>query len=216
MALGTCAQCDAAILWDYSPGVYGTSSADYTNYAGTQNFAERIVFAHNVQVKGMDIYDSPRFGNNVPQVEVRVWSDANGVPGTVLQDTMTLVSAVDNEGADQKTVRRHADFDAMALQGGTVYWIGMTTPLEHGTSLTQGGLATIPNGGDGMMAQFDGANFIHLTAAGDMAFRLEGDVVVPEPSTIGLALCGAAVGLVLFRREITKTLKKGESVYLGH
>jgi hypothetical protein len=191
------------IVWDASPGATGASDAGaFANLMDHQILADRISFAGATQIDGMDIYTSaPSSGAAVGQsATVRLYADAAGAPGALLDSFTQTVSAVDADGAaGPGSVRVHVDLTSpLLLDANTPYWIGMSgTSVELNQEALTGG--TIPLG-DGLMAEFTGADnhFQGMAAVGDMAFRLEGQTAVaavPEPASLTLAGLGA-VGLL--------------------
>ena len=197
---------------DHSPGTTGAdlefSDGDpWSNNSSGQNFADNFSFGSAQTLSGMDIYTATAFPSVGMSVTVRLWSDGGGLPGTLLDNFTTTVTAVDSVGtvAGTDDVRVHADF-TLSLAANTMYWIGMSgTNAELG----QYGLGGPNAPGDGGMAQFAGTTFSFFASTiGDQAFRLEGSPsAIPEPSSVVLA--GGAIGL--FGLGLACRKRKGRS-----
>lgn len=193
----------ASVIWDYSPATtqasitppeYGGVGGNWSNWSYGQNFAESVSFAAGATVTGMDIYSGPTWGSVGDSVTIRLWSDLNGSPDLLLQEMVTTISAIDDDGAVLGVNRKHADIAPLILTAGTRYWIGMSGVTE----IAQAGLTTVD---DGVMAQFNNTDFLYLQTIGDMAFRLEGTSdPVPEPGTF-ILLGGGFAGLAFYRRK---------------
>lgn len=184
------------IVLDLSPATtHGIISSDYwTNMGSSQHFAEKVSFAQDTLITGMDIYMATAFGKLNDAAVVSVWKNKANAPGSLLSSFVTAVSAIDNIGATASNKRVHVDFGGFTMLAGQAYWIGMTPTTA---SWTQTGLQNL-QGHDSKMAQFSGANYAYMTSnyVGDMAFRLSTVNAVPEPGSLalfGLALAGFAV-----------------------
>jgi PEP-CTERM motif len=199
MALGASSQTRAGILLDHSPGTTGATlefsdGNPWSNDSTSQNFADTFRFGTAETLSGMDIYTSTAFPSVGMSVTVRLWADSGGLPGALLDNFTTTVTAVDSVGTVPGTddVRVHADF-TLDLAANTTYWIGMSgTNAELG----QYGLSGPNAPGDGGMAQFKGTTFEGFAPTiGNMAFRLEGPAsAVPEPSSFVLA--SGSIGII--------------------
>lgn len=194
----------AAIIWDYSPATTGANgNPGFINRAGDQNFLEHIQFAQDATITGMDIFSRSSAGTLGQSVTIRLFSDASGVPGTLITSFSENLDAVDTVGVGSLTgiTRKYADFTtSLSLLANTTYWIGMS-----GTSLDLGQLGLNSNyPDDSRMYQLNVITPVHPTGTGvgDMAFRLHGDLAaVPEPSTyIAGALLLLPIGAHVCRR----------------
>jgi hypothetical protein len=186
----------AAIIWDYSPATTGAPYfGEFSNQSAGQNFAEEVSFTTGATLSGIDIYSSELWGDVGDTAQVRIWSDAGGQPRLLLHDFSTIITAEDGVGAVGSETRKHASF-SYGLAPGDTYWIGMSGVASE---LGQIGLLGVD---DSSMAQFFGTNFALVNSAGDMAFRLDGELgePVPEPATLFL-LGSGLVGLVARRRR---------------
>ncbi len=201
IALGFVANVQAGILWDYSPALYGVTTPNYSNRLGYQYFGEQIHFDADVEVGAMAVYSALSASLVGDSVTINLWADASGSPGALLQSFTSEISVIDTDGVGSSTtVRKYAVFDTpLSLLGSTSYWIGMTGTTKD---LAQGGLASVPPGGDAKMAGFTTSpTSYHMSGTGDMAMRLyEAAEIpgVPEPGTLGLLLAGL-VGMAAFR-----------------
>lgn len=182
----------ASVIWDYSPVTTGgvVTNNNFTNMLSSQHFAEQVSFSNATLVGGIDIYNSASYGRLNDAVQITIWNNNGTLPGAVAATFNSVASIVDSVGAYAGQHRLHADFSGFTMLANTSYWIGMA-PVS--TTWTQTGLTGVA-GGNGNMAQFNGASFSHLAPIGDMAFRLHGSAVaVPEPASMalfGLALLG--------------------------
>jgi hypothetical protein len=199
LVLGPSSQTRASVLLDRSPATTGATleladGKPWSNLSYSQNFADSFSFGTAETLSGMDIYTSTVLPSVGMSVTVRLWSDSGGLPGTLLDNLTTTVTAVDSVGTVPGTedVRVHADF-TLTLAAGTTYWIGMSgTNAELGQYGLDG-----PNAPqDGGMARFIGTTFSDFASTdGDMAFRLEGSAsTIPEPSS--LVLAARSIGLL--------------------
>lgn len=195
----------ASIIWDYSPGTTGAvvspegSNGNWSNHSQGQNFAEIVSFATGATITGMDIYSNNYWGSVGQGVVIRLWSDVNGNPDSLLYEINSQISAIDEVGIGSNTEinRKHADF-SLTLDAGVDYWIGMSGDGE----ITLAGLRDVQ---DDQMAVFGSNTFNSLMYIGDMAFRLEGSTSstpepTPEPTTMLLMGAGLA-GIVSGRRK---------------
>jgi hypothetical protein len=207
----------AGIVWDYSPQASGTVSTNILiNRSAEQNFAERVIFSASTQIFGMDIYMSEDFPQPPAvgdQGRIRLWSELNGEPDSLIATFTELVAIVDSEGAVLGNTRVYVDFSTpLVLDAGVAYWIGMShepagNVIPH---WTQTGLMDPGAPGDSRMYQFDGTIKIGFTGTnlGDMAFRLHGTslATVPEPTSIVMFGMGALMfffGCVIRSRGVT-------------
>jgi len=204
VALAIGSRSDAAILWDYSPSFYDVTGKTWVNKASQQNFAERIVFNADVLITGMDIYS----GYTVPvgtSATIRLWDDASTIPGNLLQSFTQAITIIDTDGATTGLTRKHVDFSTpIVLTASTVYWIGMSgTDQEIG----QASIDASATSGNRRMAQFNGTAYSYSTLVGDMAFRLWGVVIVPEPSTLAVWSILGLTGIIFVgrRRRMMRT-----------
>ena len=185
------------------------------------------MFGESVALTGMDIYarsfspdlDAYPFVGKV--VTIRLWSDANGLPASLLTQFNEVIDIVDLDHVGTTVLppgfghvaRAHASFSTpIGLAANTQYWIGMSS--GDGIELGQHGLFGPLHPDDNTMAAFDGLNFFRLTFdTGDMAFRLEGNFgpvdpilpptanVVPEPASLALWSLMSVAGLAVWRRR---------------
>jgi len=200
LSLTTLAASASAVLLDWSPQATGAAVTNdgWTNATPGQHFGERVSFAANTSINGIDIYDMKTFGGSGSATVVTIWSDVGSQPGSVLAKFSTSVSIADASGTVGNNQHRlHADFADFLMLAGVNYWIGMAGDGSKGVFLTQTGLSGVA-GGDSHMAQFNnGDSFSYFTgnSVGDMAFRLYGGATVPEPATLALtALALLAIG----------------------
>jgi len=193
--LGGATQARSAVIWDFSPATTGVNgSFPWQNQSALENFAEHVVFANAVQITGMDIYTWNFFAGIGQPVTIRLWADAAGTPGALLNQFVDLISVMDTVGIgalEPLQIRVHVDFTTpLALAAGTTYWIGMSGP---GYELGQVTLEGLNPPDDNQVAVFDGTVFNSHAAIGDMAFRLHDGTVsaVPEPTSLAMFAVGA-------------------------
>lgn len=187
------------IVLDHSPSLYGTYTDAWENLSFDQNFAENFLFNTAVQLTGMDIYSHYSSGSVGTSATIRLWSDSAGLPQTLLLDFTEPISFVDSDGASGEANRKHVDFTTpITLSANTTYWIGMSATGEDFYQTT---LFNLPPGGDGFTAQFLNTAYIFQAEIGDMAFRLHGDVAVPEPSSVMVCSGLAWAVLAVARRK---------------
>jgi hypothetical protein len=174
----------AAIVWDYSPATTGgNGQPDWSNQSLAQNFLEQIQFGGNTTLSGMDIYSISSFGTLGQSATIRLFGDDGGQPGKLIREFQEVISAVDSDGVGSvpNVTRKHVDFSvSLSLLPNTTYWIGMSGTAAE---LAQMGLQINPPGDGGMWQLAGDTPQYYAATIGDMAFRLEGTTVIPEPST---------------------------------
>ncbi len=213
-----------AVLIDQSPlGTSGTITPGigsvWLNVYDSQNFGERVIFAYDVRITGMDIYSYSYFAPIGRDVLIKTWGESEGtLDAATLSSFSTVLSAVDTDGIgtwlglfDYFGVRAHADFgsNSFVLAANTPLWIDMTgIPTDIApTNLGLLGLKGLAAPADGMMWLFSGdTSLAAIDAAGDMAMRLYGERVdgptVPDfGPTLALLGLGLA-GLAALRRRL--------------
>ena len=198
MAFGTAPELNAAILWDYSPSIYGSPFYNRVSYTTNLNYAESFSFNEPVQLTGIDIYGHSTNGRVGMSTTIRLWSDLAGKPQTLLSSFTENISVIDRDGAAVNNInnRKHVDFTVpLTLSANTTYWIGISAYTE-GLSLAS--TDTRPPGGNGTAAVFSGTLYLTSSVGGDLAFRLHGEVV-PEPSSL-VILAGMAWAAIAFRK----------------
>ncbi|HUU95848.1 MAG TPA: PEP-CTERM sorting domain-containing protein [Phycisphaerae bacterium] len=173
----------ADILFDQGPGT-GSDGGCWSNYTGSQNFADQYTPAGNEVLQGIDIWTCISAPGGDMHIKIL---DDNGAgdPGNYLyQWDQSETSIVPDAGLYKYSF----DFGDIALNAGVTYWIGVS---GNGYELGQ---ESVVAPGDGYMAQFSGPNFDWHTGVGDQMFVLRG---IPEPAS--LALLG--LGMALLRRR---------------
>jgi hypothetical protein len=154
-----------------------------------ENVAQDFVLSSNENICKVGIQASLN-GFNGPgpkgsfQVHIRLRSDANGIPGTIIADQVTggstvgagpiaAVLGVDSSGLESSFTSNYADYCAnsgapVTLTGGQRYWIemalvGVTTSDNPLFEIVGDANCFIPTGGLPMKTSMDGANWSSLT-----------------------------------------------------
>lgn len=106
------------VVLDHSPQATGASVVTdlYGNIYGSQFFAGKFSLGGNVALNGMDIYSGSGWGSVGTAAVVTVWADNAGLPGSVLAQFRTTITAIDGDGADiTQTGLAYAGDDQMAV-----------------------------------------------------------------------------------------------------
>jgi hypothetical protein len=116
----------AATVLDTSPdtrGLIGAFAAE--NRSTNQNFVTRFSIADSFQLTGMDSYGLDSRGLLGDSVTIRIFNDAAGSVGTLLNELTSTISIHDFDGdATHSWARRFASFSQLLAAG--TYWIGMS------------------------------------------------------------------------------------------
>ena len=151
------------ILWNYGPDT-GVVGGCWTNSSGNQNFADRVLFDENVLLTGIDVWTCNASPPRGMQIKILA-DDGAGNPGEFLH---TLWLDPTSYTPDGDRYRASFDFDAIALDADTPYWIGVA-----GDNYDLGQISVLTPG-DGRMAQFNFRTFTDHAGVGDQMFRLRG------------------------------------------
>lgn len=194
-ALVSIAPASATVIWQQGPTT-GTYSGSWVNQTASQNFADQFELTSAATVTQYDYFtnfDPSTFGS----LDVRLYADASGVPGTLLSSENINPSSYFLAGTFSGTPIYQVDLvltTPWAVNPGTIYWAGASGNGFEAAQVTVG-LSSSPLG-DGHMAQFNGPNYSFSTDVGDQDFALEG---TPEPASY-LAFGLPLLGLGLRRR----------------
>ncbi|NOG55169.1 MAG: hypothetical protein HND57_12745 [Planctomycetes bacterium] len=179
------------VLFDQGPST-GSDGGCWSNYTESQNFAEQVTFASDVEVTQMIIWTciSGPSGNCTIKVLV---DDGAGNPGAEIERFSQGVDSWEPDGALYKVTM---SFPAIAQSAGVTYWWGMS-----GDGF-EAGQTSLHTPGDGTMAQFSGSSFSFHTGVGDQCFQLLGgsgggfalDVIGDCPGTMEACATGASEG----------------------
>jgi len=133
----------ATIIFDYSPFTTMGSGTSFANNSMGQNLVERIRFATDVQVTGMDIYSQTTNGKVGDKVTIRIFNNAGVKPGSLFTTLFEIISIIDTEGTNStENNRKHTDFSTpVNLLANTDYWIGKS---GTGFDIAQLGLNAFP------------------------------------------------------------------------
>ena len=203
LSLPVAANAVPLVVWDQSPDAVGGSitSGYWSNSTSSQNFADIVNFANDIQITGMDIFTGNALGSLGDTGTVRVRSGSHTATPIEFTETVSVIDS-DGTGSAASLHRIHVDFtNPLELVGGVDYWIGLS---GTSTNWVQAGIS----GGTGPLlnnsvARYMDTTFITFaTDVQDQAFRLWSDdgTSVPAPGTIALLGLGL-VGLGMTRRK---------------
>jgi hypothetical protein len=188
----------ADIIWDFGPST-GSLNGAFFDVSDAQNFAENVVFAQGALLTGFDLYSAHTPNTNY---RFRLWSDASGSPGLLLDDVsappvqseVIQANATPSNDLDKITFRLPV---SMVLAPNTTYWVGLSG--DGGDNLDPGWWH-FQGPGDHVFAQFNG---LQLVASGqrneDMMFQLEGSL--PEPTIISSLVVVGTMELLRRRKH---------------